>query len=180
MSDNLYLKKLPNGLDVLVVEDNSVPLATIMMTFKAGEITESANANGLTALYTNMFLKNNDHFNDFNYNAGGLGIQFLNATTTEESANIFFTLPKSNLVAGLDFMNSAVRTARMDPDELEKEKKSLDDQLLEKESNPFYSFSHEMLHHIWGELYSRKSIADHNAVRSATTALIDTLKNKYF
>src|ERR1700712_31355 len=97
LSSNMYMTTLPNGLDVLVVEDNSVPLASIMMTFKAGEFTESESDNGLTALYQNMLLKNNKHYEDFYYNSGELGIKLLNTSTTEESANIYFTLPKSNL-----------------------------------------------------------------------------------
>lgn len=180
LSNNMYMTKLPNGLDVLVVEDSSVPLASIMMTFKAGEFTESENDNGLTGLYMSMWLKNNDHYNDFWYNAGGLGIKYLNTTTTEESANIFFTLPKSNLEKGLDFMNSAVRTARMNPDELEKEKKSAEDQILEKQSNVYFSFFSDMRHHLWGDLYSRKNLANREAIRAANLDQLKAIKDKYF
>jgi len=180
LSNNMYMTTLPNGLDVLIVEDNSVPLASITMTFKAGEFTESNNTNGLTALYNNMLFKNNAHYPDFWYNSGGLGMRLLNGTTTEEKTDIYFTLPKSNLDKGLDFMNSAVRTAKMDPAELEKEKKALDQQILEKESSLYYPFSTEMLLHLWGELYSRKRLGNREAIQSATVASMDSLKNKYF
>ncbi len=53
----MFLRTLPNGLEVLVVEDHSVPLATVMMTFKGGEITETEHTNGLNALYMSMFFK---------------------------------------------------------------------------------------------------------------------------
>jgi zinc protease len=77
-------------------------------------------------------------------------------------------------------MNSAVRTARMNPDELEKEKKSLDDQILEKESNLYFSFSTEMGRHIWGDLNARKSLGNRAAIRSATIEKLDSVKKKYF
>jgi len=43
---NMFLDKLPNGLEVLVVEDNSVPLATIMMTFKCGALPNRRSLTG--------------------------------------------------------------------------------------------------------------------------------------
>jgi zinc protease len=183
-SDNLFLKKLPNGLDVLVVEDHSVPLATIMMTFKSGAITESEKSNGLTALYQNMLYKGNKDYadqTDFNYRAGGLGIQESNSTTNYEYGKCYFTLPTVNLEAGLDYLNSAVRFAKMDPEELEKEKSIEDDQLKEKESGPFYALSDAMDQHLWGKLYSRKNpIGTHEVIKSATAALMDSVRLKYY
>src|SRR5882672_3464173 len=62
LKDNMFLKKLPNGLDVLVVEDNSVPLATVMISFKSGSFVESEQINGLSGLYQFMtFDANKDY-----------------------------------------------------------------------------------------------------------------------
>jgi zinc protease len=178
---NMFLHTLPNGLDVLVVEDNSVPLATIMMTFKAGAFTESESTNGLTGLYLNMLQKNNKDYTDFGYNAGGLGIVSRNALTTVEYGRFFFTLPKANTEQGLNFMNSAVRFATMDPEVLEKEKEIVNDELKQKESGPYFALAEETFHHLWGDLYSRKNpIGSHDVILSATPALMDSIKNKYF
>ena len=53
----MFLRKLPNGLEVLVIEDNSVPLATVMITCKNGSFTETPKFNGLSHLYEHMFFK---------------------------------------------------------------------------------------------------------------------------
>ncbi len=112
LKDNMFLKKLPNGLDVLVVEDNSVPLATLMLTVKSGSITESENTNGQIGLYQNMLTRGNKDYanrNEFDYYGGALGIQACNSMTEFEYGDYFFTLPKSNLEQGLNYLNSAVR-----------------------------------------------------------------------
>src|SRR4051812_48936665 len=80
---NMFLRKLPNGLDVLVVEDNSVPLATIMITCKNGSFTETPQFNGLSHLYEHMFFKANKDYksaDDFLERVSELGMQFNGST----------------------------------------------------------------------------------------------------
>jgi len=59
LPQNFFLKKLPNGLEVLVIEDNTVPLVTIEIAAKNGSYTESPAYNGLSHLYEHMFFKAN-------------------------------------------------------------------------------------------------------------------------
>ncbi len=184
LSDNIFLHKLPNGLDVLVVEDNSVPLATIMMTFKSGAFTEPAKFAGLTSIYQAMLYKGNKDYTDqqdLDYHAGGLGFQNMNYLTTEEYSKIYFTLPKSNLGSGLNFMNSMVRFAKFNPAEFEKEKEQSDGQLKQREASPFFLLNEAMLHHLWGDQYNRKlPVGNHQSIYSATTALMDSIRDKYY
>lgn len=185
LRDNLFLKKLPNGLDLLVVEDNSTPLATVMVTFKNGAFTESKETNGLSALYANMTFDANKDYKtaaELGFRAGHLGVSLRNSRGTEEFTSSFFTLPKANIDDGLALMNTAVRFPKIDEDELEREKRAIDHQLLNKESDPYYLLNVEMARHIWGDLYYRKwAIGNHTAFDSATRQLlIDSVKNKYY
>ena len=59
LPENFHLKKLANGLEVLVIEDNSVPLVTIEVCVKNGSYTEDSAFNGLSHLYEHMFFKAN-------------------------------------------------------------------------------------------------------------------------
>src|SRR5690242_7480984 len=59
MPSNFFLKTLDNGLQVLVIEDNSVPLATIEIAVHNGSFTEDSEFNGLSHLYEHMFFKAN-------------------------------------------------------------------------------------------------------------------------
>lgn len=183
LPENMFLRTLPNGLDVLVIEDNSVPLATIMITCKNGSYTETPRFNGLSHLYEHMFFKANKDYksaDDFLDRVSELGMQF-NGSTSFENVNYYFTLPDFNLKAGLRFMNSAIRYPKFDPKEMEQENVVVDGEFQMQESNPEYALSNAMDHHMWGNLYSRKnSIGDHKVIRSATPDMMDSIKNKYY
>jgi zinc protease len=53
------MTKLDNGMEVLVIEDASVPLATVEIVVRNGAYTEDAQYNGLSHLYEHMFFKAN-------------------------------------------------------------------------------------------------------------------------
>jgi len=179
----MFLRTLSNGLEVLVVEDNSVPLATITMTFKAGAFTESAYNNGLTGIYTSMFLTGDKEYPNeisFHYHLGQLGI-ISHYSTTDESSACYFTLPKFNLEEGLKIMNSAIRFSTISKLSLEKEKEMTKDQLKQKESNPNFALYNVMFRHLWGDLFYRKrAIGSNETINSASVELLEEIKNKYF
>lgn len=183
LPDNMFLKTLPNGLDVLVVEDNSVPLATIVITCKNGSYTETPEFNGLSHLYEHMFFKANKDYNtqdEFMSRVTELGMEF-NGNTTEENVKYFFTLPKKNIKDGLKFMNSAIRFPKFDAAEMARENVVVDGEFQRNESSPFFALNDAMAHHLWGDLYSRKNvIGNHEVIRSATPAMMDSIKNKYY
>ena len=52
-------KTLPNGLEVIVLPDSSVPLVTVELAARNGSFTEPPEFNGLSHLYEHMFFKPN-------------------------------------------------------------------------------------------------------------------------
>jgi zinc protease len=184
LTENIFRKKLANGLEIVVLEDHSVPLVSVVLSFKAGSFAEPDNMNGLTSLYMSMLSRGNrDYVNqqDLNYHAGGLGMGLRNSITSDEYASTYFTLPTANFVKGLNFMNSAVRYPKMDGDELEKTKETFSNQASETESNPYYILGDSLRKRLWGSLFSRKNPNGNSAVISAATPLsLDVLKKRYF
>ena len=180
---NFFTTKLDNGLEILVVEDKTVPLATVEITTKNGSYTESPEFNGLSHLYEHMFFKaNKDYPSQEAYMARvrELGIVF-NGTTSEERVNYFFTLPKTNLENGLKFMNSAIRHPLFLAEEMKKENVVVDGEFQRNESNPFFPLLDAMNHSLWGDLYSRKNvIGDHNIINTATPEKMNAIKEKYY
>src|SRR6187397_1151482 len=86
---------LPNGLDIIVVENRGVPLVTIEADVKNGSFTQGPQFEGLSHLYEHMFFKANAKFpepDDFVGRASELGAAF-NGTTTEERVNYYLTVP---------------------------------------------------------------------------------------
>ncbi len=52
-------KTLPNGLEVIVLQDSSVPIVTVELAVRNGSFTESPEFHGLSHLYEHMFFKSN-------------------------------------------------------------------------------------------------------------------------
>jgi zinc protease len=53
------VKDLPNGMQVIVLQDRSVPLVTVALAVRNGSFTEPPELNGLSHLYEHMFFKTN-------------------------------------------------------------------------------------------------------------------------
>ncbi|MBD0377002.1 MAG: insulinase family protein, partial [Flavisolibacter sp.] len=106
-----YWRKLSNGLEVVVIENHRVPLATIEIAVKNGAYTEGPEFSGLSHLFEHMFFKANKDYPDqekFIQRTQELGA-FFNGTTDVERVNYFFTFDRDSLNAGLKFMNAAMR-----------------------------------------------------------------------
>ena len=183
MPSNMFLKTLPNGLQVLVIEDHSVPLATIEIAVKNGSYTEPPEFNGLSHLYEHMFFKANKDYPSqeaFMDRVKALGIAF-NGTTNTERVNYFFTLPSYKLTDGLKFINSAIQYPKFDSLEMKKENVVVDGEFQRGESSPFFALSDSMNHHMYGDLYSRKNvIGNHEVILNATPAKMEAIKNKFY
>ena len=57
--ESVVTKTLANGLEIIVLEDHSIPLVTVEMAFRNGSYTEPPELNGLSHLYEHMFFKAN-------------------------------------------------------------------------------------------------------------------------
>src|SRR4051794_36031403 len=52
-------RQLSNGLEIIVLEDHSIPLVTCELAVRNGSFTEPPELNGLSHLYEHMFFKSN-------------------------------------------------------------------------------------------------------------------------
>ena len=183
LPSNFHLTKLKNGLEVLVIEDKTVPLITIEICVKNGSYTEDPEYNGLSHLYEHMFFKANKDLPSqeaFLNRINELGIKF-NGTTSNERVNYYFTLNKKFLSEGLSFMNSAIRYPLFDEQEMKNENPVVDGEFQRNESNPTFWLYNDLQKQLWGDLYSRKNtIGDHNIILTATTQKMQTIQQKYY
>ena len=180
---NFFYKKLDNGLEVLVIEDRTVPLATIEIAVKNGAFTEDADYDGLSHLYEHMFFKANKDIpsqEEFIRRASELGAIW-NGTTSNERVNYFVTLNNKYLSEGMSFMNSAIRYPLFLQEEMTNENPVVDGEFQRNESNPVFHLFEDMSEHLWGDLKSRKSaIGNHDIILSATPEKMRIMKDKYY
>lgn len=183
LPNNFYLTKLDNGLDVLVIEDNTVPLVNIELAVHNGAFVQTPELSGLAHLYEHMFFKaNKDYPSQEAYldRINELGISF-NGTTSEERVNYFITLNKTKLKDGLLFMNSSARYPKFLPEEMHREDSVVAGEFQRNESNPVFYLFQDMNKRLWGKEFSRKNtIGDYKVIYGATPEIMQKIKDRYY
>jgi len=183
MPSNFFMTKLSNGLDLLVVEDKSVPIATIEINVKNGAYTEPAEFSGLSHFYEHMFFKANKDIpsqEQYIKRTKELGISW-NGTTSVNRVNYFFTLPSKNLAEGLQFMNSAIRYPLFLEQEMTNEHPVVNGEFQRNESNPEFALYYEWNQKMWGKNVSRKlPIGNQEIILSATVEKMKAIQQKYY
>lgn len=178
-----YWQKLENGLEVVVIENNRVPLVTIEIAVKNGAYTEGPEYSGLSHLFEHMFFKaNKDYPNQekFLKRTQELGAMW-NGTTSEERVNYFFTFDKDSLEAGLNFMNAAIRYPIYRTEDMQKERPVVDGEFQRAESDPGFQLQYEAGKRLWGDNFTRKNpIGDHDIINTATPEKMMIIKDKYY
>lgn len=174
---------LANGMEVIVVENHGVPLATLEIDARNGSFTQSPTYEGLSHLYEHMFFKANESYpqpEQFVTRASELGAVF-NGTTTEERVNYYVTLPSDSTMPGLAFLAAALRTPLFRTDELERERAVVIGEYDRQESNPFYALTTATGKALWGSAWSRKNPLGERAVILRTTPeQMRTIQHKYY
>lgn len=176
-------KTLDNGLEVIVVENHSVPLATIEIACKNGSYTQPPELSGLSHLYEHMFFKANRTIPDqetYMERQREMGMVW-NGTTSEERVNYFFTLHKDDLADGLVFMRDAIRYPLFKQDELERERPVVLGEFDRNEASPFFHWFRAVSKLSFSKYYSRKNvIGDREVIATATQEKMRTIQNRYY
>lgn len=178
-----YWMRMENGLEVVVIENHKVPLATIEIAVKNGAYTEGPEYSGLSHLFEHMFFKANKDYPDqekFIRRTEELGMVW-NGTTDVERVNYFFTFDKDSLVAGLQFMNAAIRFPIYRAEDMQKERPVVDGEFQRGESDPGFQLWIEVQKRCWGDLFTRKNpIGEHDVINTATPEKMMIIKDKYY
>lgn len=160
-------RTLPNGLEVIVLQDSSVPIVTVELAVRNGSFTEPPEFHGLSHLYEHMFFKPNfammirdcesagqqfrfsvsteckaalelrPKIGDISYLKDANKVSIFNGTTREEIVNYYFTTTSPYLATAIKFINDSVRFPRFDEEEFEAEKRVVIGEIDRHEANPF-------------------------------------------
>jgi zinc protease len=174
---------LANGLEVIVVENHGVPLATLEVNARNGSFTQSPTYEGLSHLYEHMFFKANAAYpqpEQFVARASELGAVF-NGTTQEERVNYYLTVPSDSTMPGLAFLTAALRNPLFRADELERERAVVIGEYDRAESNPFYALTTATGKALWGSAWSRKNpLGEREVILRTTPEQMRTIQRKYY
>jgi zinc protease len=174
---------LANGLEIIVLEDHSVPLVTLELAVKNGSYTEPPELNGLSHLYEHMFFKANRavaNAEQYLRTIGQLGIAY-NGTTREEVVDYYFTTTTPNLHTAMQFMRDSVRYPLFEQGEFEREREVVIGEIDRNESNPFFYLTQEMTNRLFSKYTSRKNpLGNRQTVSTATTAMMRLIQSRYY
>lgn len=175
-------KVLGNGLEVIVVENHTVPLVTIEILFRNGAFIESPEENGLTNLYDNLFFKANKILStqaSYLARVRELGM-ITGASTREEWVHFHATLPSDSLGAGLEFMQQVVEFPMFNIDEMAREKELILEQMDRQAANPGAQLNRAVQQKLWGSTFSRKDYqGDRQVIREATLEQMLLMHERY-
>jgi zinc protease len=176
-------KVLPNGLEVIVLEDHSVPLVTVELAVRNGSFTEPPELNGLSHLFEHMFFKLNPETArtlDYVRNIDALGIVY-NGETHEEVVNYYFTTTTSNFPVALRYMRDQAIFQKFHEEQFAQEREVVIGELDRHESNPYLKLSEEMNARLFYKFPSRKDPGgNRTTVRAATTDQMRLIKDRYY
>ncbi|HET7113017.1 MAG TPA: pitrilysin family protein [Pyrinomonadaceae bacterium] len=179
----LISQVLPNGLEVIILEDHSIPLVTIELAVKNGSYTEPPELNGLSHLYEHMFFKQNRaiaNAEDYLRTIGQMGIAY-NGTTREEVVDYYFTTTSPNLRTAMQFMKDAARYPLFDAREFDREKQVVIGEIDRNESNPFFYLNKEMNNRLFYKYQSRKNpLGSRETVSASTTEMMRLIQQRYY
>ena len=179
----LISRVLTNGLEVVVLEDHSIPLVTVELAVKNGSFTEPPELNGLSHLYEHMFFKSNRasaNREDYLKDIGQRGIVY-NGSTREEIVNYYFTTTTPNFAVALRFLRDSVRYPLFDEQEFGQEREVVINELDRNSSNPYSAIGDEMNNRLFYKYPSRKSPGGNKqTVGTATTAQMRLIQGRYY
>lgn len=180
-------KTLPNGLEVIVLPDSSVPLVTVELDVRNGSFTEPPEFHGLSHLYEHMFFKPNlavrlrscensrssfrsvsspycselfklkPKIGDTSYLKNADQISLYNGTTREEVVNYYFTTTSPYLSTAIRFVNDSVRFPAFDETDFENEKRIVVGEIDRHESNPYQLLDLTMKEKLFYKYPTRKN-----------------------
>jgi zinc protease len=198
-------KVLPNGLEVIVLEDHSVPLVTVELAVRNGSFTEPPELNGLSHLFEHMFFKvspSRARITDYMRNIDALGIVY-NGETHEEVVNYYFTTTTPNFPVALRYMRDQAvypgfseeflgRVRAASPQAADVVRNEVEQQFAQErevvvgeldrhESNPYGELNVQMNNRLFYKYPSRKDPGgNRQTVRSATTDIMRTIQARYY
>lgn len=143
----------PNGMNVLLLQDNASPVATVQIVYRVGSKNEVLGNTGSTHLLEHLMFKGTPTFNKKNGSTitdvlQNTGAQ-LNATTWNDRTNYFETLPSDKIELALQIEADRMRNSLLTKEDKEAEMTVVRNEFERAENNPNSLLDKE----IWATAY---------------------------
>jgi len=128
---------LPNGLDVLLRETHSAPVAEIQIWCKVGSADEAPGEEGLAHFHEHMMFKGTERrgLGEIAGEVEGVGGR-INAYTSFDQTVYYTTLPSAEVGTGIDVLADALQHSIFDPDEVGREVEVVLEEIRRSQDTP--------------------------------------------
>ena len=177
----VHQQKLDNGLDVIVMENHAVPIATAEIIFRGGASTQEPNDQGVPHLFEHMLFKGSGNgVRSFGSQAAELHAGY-NGTTDDEAVTYYLTLPSRKVENAIDLLAGLVRNPHFDSEDLKTERHVVFGEFNRHESNQLFLLDREVERRLWGASFHRKNIGGEAMpmLRVTTDRLMEIYKRYY-
>ncbi|NKI26934.1 insulinase family protein [Arenibacter sp. 6A1] len=144
---------LPNGMQVLLLQDNAAPVVTVQMVYRVGSKHEVTGNTGSTHLLEHLMFKGTKKFNkesgtSIDSKLTAIGAQ-MNATTWNDRTNYYETIPSDKIELALDIESDRMRNAFLLKEDKDAEMTVVRNEFERGENNPNAVLGKE----IWSTAY---------------------------
>lgn len=173
---------LGNGLEIISVENHTVPLATVEVVVRTGAFTQDSGTEGVPHLFEHMLFRSYSGVDDesFGHAAGDLHA-INNGTTQEEQVAYYVTLPSSSLDRAIDLMAQLVRDPVFTQETLDEERRVVLNEFDRNQSDPQYRLERGVEQELWTTGWGRKNkVGETSAINAATPKLLREIYHRYY
>lgn len=174
--------RLKNGIPVVYQHIPEVKVVSVQIWMKTGSVNETAKTSGISHFLEHMVFKGTELFGpdeiDQIVEASGGS---MNAGTSKDYTNYYVTLPAYNAEIAYTVLSEMVFSARFIPEEIEKEKPVVVQEIRRKFDNPTHDMwqtATEIL--MKGTPYAREIIGTEETVNSFTREMLMDYYNRYY
>ncbi len=150
LSSHLFQTRLDNGTTLIVREAPGSKAVTVQIWVKAGSTYENEHERGITHLIEHMIFKGTETRGPGDI-AGGIEAVGgkINAYTSYDNTVYHATLAARNWRLALDILTDAVLHSVFDPEELEREKKVVQEEIAMRDDRPPIRLFQEFMAHVY-------------------------------
>lgn len=174
---------LRNGLKVLLVEDYSLPLVSVVVAYNAGSLQDPPQKSGLAYVLENLMFQGSDNIGqmqhiNFIHRIGGE----LNAVTEDDKTIYSQTVPSNQLALVLWLESDRMNSLRIDASNVARIKKALTEEIVNrKTSDPYLDSSLYFDKLLFpSETYSHAVIGSEEDLRNITVDDVKTFYQTYY
>jgi zinc protease len=177
-------RTLANGLEVIVVENHSVPLATVCVAVRGAASAQTPENAGLFHLYEHMLFDGNEKYPtqaDLLAAIKKLGVANWNGETGSQYIEYYLTVPSDKLADGVEFWSWALKKPVFNQDKLAREKQVVINEIRGFHVDPDHIASDALESRMFPRYPWRKNVdGPEDNVQKATVRQLEAIRDAYY